>query len=298
MWSSSRLRPLKRAGAHALECCWRLAIRAIAAVARPSADRWSSHGGQSVLIVAPHPDDEAIGCVGTTLLHVDSGDRVCVAIATDGRRSRVIDDPEAMSQQRRREAADAAQLMQIERLEWIGLAEGNWSMSALTHRLIHLIDELLPAIIYAPSRIDFHPEHFKVAHALALALADLEQRGQRAFRVRIYQVQVPLTAFNSNLVADVSALASRCEAILRAYVSQSGSMERAWRLRRYSASWHGIASQAEEFLELSVPQYIALHRAPPAAWPAVFRGMRNSPMSDPLAYLAGTHERRRISATL
>ena len=36
-------------------------------------------------------------------------------------------------------------------------------MPALTHRLIHLIDELLPAIIYAPSRIDFHPEHFKVA---------------------------------------------------------------------------------------------------------------------------------------
>jgi LmbE family N-acetylglucosaminyl deacetylase len=203
-----------------------------------------------------------------------------------------------MSQQRRREAGDAAQLMQIERLEWIGLAEGNWSMSALTHRLIHLIDELLPAIIYAPSRIDFHPEHFKVAHALALALADLEQRGRRASRVRIYPVQVPLTAFISNLVADVSALTSRCEAILRAYVSQSGSMERAWRLRRYSASWHGIASQAEEFLELSVPQYIALHRAPPAAWPAVFRGMRNFPMSDPLAYLAGTHERRRISATL
>jgi LmbE family N-acetylglucosaminyl deacetylase len=292
------LRPLKQASAHALECCWQLAIRAIAVVARPHANRWSSGGGQSVLIVAPHPDDEAIGCVGTTLLHVDSGDNVCVAIATDGRRSKVIDDPGAMSQQRRREAGDAAQLMQIGRLEWIGLAEGDWSIAALTDRLSRLIDDLLPAIIYAPSRIDFHPEHFKVARALALALADLGARGRSAFRVRIYQVQVPLTPFISNLVADISSLTARCEVILRAYVSQSGSMERACRLRRYSASWHGVASQAEEFLELSARQYIALHRAPPAMWPAVFRGMRNFPMTDPLAYLAGTHERRRIGAAL
>jgi hypothetical protein len=111
-------------------------------------------------------------------------------------------------------------------------------------------------------------------------------------------VQVPLTACIANLVADVSPLIARCEAILRVYMSQSGSMERAWRLRRYSASWHGIATQAEEFLELSARQYIALHCAPPAMWPAVFRGMRNFPMTDPLAFLAGMHERRRISATL
>lgn len=249
-----------------------------------------------MLIVAPHPDDEAIGCAGTALLHVRSGDHVCVAIATDGRRSRSIDDPEAMSLQRRREARDAAQLMQVERLEWLGLPEGEWGAAVLAQRLGSLIDEIAPAIIYAPSRIDFHPEHFRVAHALALALgAGCEARPPT---LRIYQVQVPLTPWMSNLVADISAHTIQCEAILRAYVSQAGSMERARRQKRYSARWYGIASQAEEFLELSARQYISMHREPLAQWPAAFRGMRNSPLTDPAAYLAGMRERRRISAML
>jgi LmbE family N-acetylglucosaminyl deacetylase len=291
----SALRPLKLATAHAVERLWGVGFSARARMVRPDAARWTSSGGQKILIVAPHPDDEAIGCVGTMLLHVASGDRVCVAIATDGRRSGAIADPILMSLQRRREAGDAAQLMRLERMEWMGFPEGEWAITALRDSLKDLIDEVMPDIVYAPSRIDFHPEHFKVAHALALALAELPIRSGHDLTVRIYPVQVPLTSLMSNLVADISALIPQCEAVLRAYVSQAGSVQCAYRQRRYSARRHRLAAQAEEFWELSVSEYVALHRSSPRHWPRPFRGLRSFAFTDPLAYLVGSRQRRLLA---
>jgi LmbE family N-acetylglucosaminyl deacetylase len=292
----SALRPAKRALARAAERLWGAGFSACAHLVRADTARWTSAGGQKILIVAPHPDDEAIGCVGTLLLHIASGDHVCVAIATDGRQSTAIADPIQMSVQRRREAGDAAQLMRVERMEWMGFPEGDWNISALRDSLKTLIGEVKPDIVYAPSRIDFHPEHFKVAHALALALAELPTLTPHYPRVRIYQVQVPLTSLMSNLVADISALIPQCDAVLCAYVSQAASMQCAYRQRRYSARRHRLAEQAEEFWELSAGQYVDLHRTSPRDWPRAFRGLRNFAFTDPLAYLVGARQRRLLAA--
>jgi LmbE family N-acetylglucosaminyl deacetylase len=290
----SGLRPLKHALASLIEHAWLLGFSVLALLMRRDARRWSSSGGQQILVVAPHPDDEAIGCAGTVLLHAQSRDRVCIAIATDGGRSRAIADRSQMCRQRRREADQAAMLMQVDRLEWIGLPEGEWNTPELQQALAALIEQIRPDIIYAPSRIDFHPEHLRVAHALALALA--HNQSTRDMRVRIYQIQVPLNPLLTNLVADVSAVKLASEAALRAYVSQAGSIQSAYRQRRYAAAWHGIRGRAEEFHELPVQRYVALHRQPPAQWPQLFRGLRYFPLSDPLAYLAGMTERRKIHA--
>ena len=292
----SALRSGKRASARAFEELWRLGFRATACLMRPEAKRLTPSGRDRVLIVAPHPDDEAIGCVGTVLLHVRSGDRVCIAVATDGRQSKVIADPAAMARQRHREASHASRLMRVERLELIGLAEGEWSIGQLQAPLRALIEEIAPGVIYAPSRIDFHPEHFKVAHALALALAEIGASNANDIRIRVYPVQVPLNPLLSNVVTDISTVLADCAAVLRAYESQAGSIRCAYRQRRYSASLHGIDGHAEEFWELSARHYAALHAETPAGWPNVFRGMRQFPLSDPLAYLVGMNERRRIRA--
>lgn len=288
----SHLRPLKRAASCALECLWSMGFSAFRQIRGSGTKRWASPGGQKVLVIAPHPDDEAIGCAGTIVLHTLAGDTVCIAIATDGRRSRALPDPDQMAAQRRREASNAAASMGVDRLTWLGHPEGDCSPQALKQSFLGLLEEIHPDVIYAPSRIDFHPEHWKVAHALALALGD--SVGTRMPAIRIYQVQVPLTSPVCNLVTDVSGVTPQCEAVLAAYTSQTATIRGTLRQRRYSALVHGFARHAEEFWEISAASYIALHGATPLQWPAVFRGLRQFPLSDPLAFIAGRAERRRL----
>jgi hypothetical protein len=107
-------------------------------------------------------------------------------------------------------------------------------------------------------------------------------------------VQVPLTGILTNLVADISGVIAPSAAAQRAYESQYGSIESVYRRQRYGAGSHRAAGPVEEFWELSAEQYVELHRAPAAEWLRKFRGMRRFAWTDPLAYLRGRSERRRL----
>jgi N-acetylglucosamine malate deacetylase 1 len=287
----TRLRPVKRAAARGVEFFWRPFFTLAGWLRRPSARPWASTGGLHVLIIAPHPDDEAIGCSGTALRHAIAGDRVTVAIATDGRRSAVIPQAESMAQRRKEEATEAARLMRATELQWLGLREGEWATPQLHEALAQLLASVRPDIVYAPSRVDFHPEHHHVAHSLALAL-ESTAAAERPTTLRVYQVQVPLTSILANVVTDLDPVLDASEDVLRAYASQTGSVECAYRRRRYCARLHGLPGAAEEFWELPTRCYVELHREAPSRWRDSYRGLRNFPLTDPLAWLVGRAHRR------
>jgi LmbE family N-acetylglucosaminyl deacetylase len=277
-----------------VEQIWLLGFALAGRVARPAVRAWSSPGGRRVLAVAPHPDDEAIGCGGVLLRHTAAGDQVCIAYITDGRRSRARGlGPDEMARRRRQEAEASARALCAERVAWFGLPEGEWAAEQFQRDMSALISEFAPQIIYAPSRVDFHPEHGRVACALALTLA--ESSPDAGPRVRVYQIQVPLTPALTNLVADISGVIAASAVALHVYLTQRGNIGRALRQRRYAAAFYRCGRQAEEFWELSAAQYIALHMPPEQLPDGLFRGLRFYSFSDPLAYIQGRAERRRIA---
>ena len=289
----ARLRPVKRATGTLLERLWRGGFVLLSKVSPPRARAWHSPGQLRVLVVAPHPDDEAIGCGGTVLRHAAAADQVSIAIATDGRRAGGMRDPVGMSATRHAEAKLATQTLAA-RLEWLGLPEGDWSVEQLREALARLLTDLRPDLVYAPSRVDFHPEHHRVAHALALALDDTAALHRPL--VRVYQIQVPLTGLLVNLVSDLRTVLAPSDAALRAYASQAGTIATIDRRRRYSACRHGLADAAEEFWELPAERYAALHREPPERWQDHYRGLRAFSLTDPLAWWVGRHGRRQLRA--
>ncbi|RMH16029.1 MAG: PIG-L family deacetylase [Acidobacteria bacterium] len=267
---------------------WGLGFAAAGRLLRPRATPWSPAAG-TVLVVAPHPDDEVAGCGATLLAHRAAGDGVVVACLSDGRRSRALGlGPEAMAETRRKEAEAAAAVLGA-RLVWCGLREGEWRREEATAMVAELLRRLRPAVIYAPSAIDFHPEHRRAAQALAAALDD-----DRA-ALRVYPVQVPLTPPVINLACPAGERAGGLAAALAAYRSQLGSLERCLRTRRYMARLYRRDRLLEVFWQLPAATYRRLH--PPGDAPAdpPFRGLRYLALSDPLAFLAGRRARRRLA---
>jgi LmbE family N-acetylglucosaminyl deacetylase len=203
-----------------------------------------------------------------------------------------------MSARRQQEAHQAAQILEVDLWQWFGLPEGTWLADHLTARLQDLLADFKPTPIYAPSRVDFHPEHQRVAHLLAGVFAPYP-----ALSVRVYQIHLPLSATLTNLVVDTSPVADLSRAALLAHTSQSYSVLKSLRLRRYAAHFYGLPQQAEEFWEMPAAHYARLHQrleqpetAQGSLWPtAMFWGLRFHPFSDPLAYLRGQAERRRVA---
>jgi LmbE family N-acetylglucosaminyl deacetylase len=286
MSSDALCRALKKAAFAPAEPLWSLCFALVRLGMRPQPERWASSGGQRVLVVAPHPDDEAIGCAGTLLRHIQAGDEVRVAVVTDGRGSRALGlTSEEMAQRRRAEAETSVQTLGA-RLEWFGLPEGEWQLEQLEAQLHTLIQAWLPHCIYAPSRIDFHPEHFKVAQGLARVLDQIHS----VSTIRVYPVQVPLTPILTNLVAETATVKKETLAVLNAYRTQQVNVPRALRQRRYAAHLYGLKGWAEEFWQMSPQQYVSLHADNVSL--SNFRSLRANPWTDPLAYLEGFSHRK------
>jgi LmbE family N-acetylglucosaminyl deacetylase len=208
---------------------------------------------------------------------------VHLAIVTDGARSRAHGiDGVSMRRIREQEAKRAAARMGVS-CDWLGLHEGDWSDEDGTDAIRQRLRDVAPTIIYAPSNIDYQPEHRRLARTLAALLAD------RAFtpEVRIYAVQVPLTPLLVNLVHDVSDLEPSIEAVWRCYATQLGSVSRTFRLRRYAARFYGAETQVEGFCALPAEIYSSLHRRRPAR----FRALYVRAWLDPLAVMVGSVER-------
>lgn len=288
MWSSAR-----RAADAVLSGLWGAGLAVLGRLAHRPVVRWTGAGGKSVMVVAPHPDDEVAGVGGTLALHRRAHDDVVVVHVTDGCGSRALGlGPEDMAARRRAEAEAGLRVLGVTAWEWLGLREWEWTDAEGVTALTRALAAHSPKVIYAPSRIDFHPEHRRVARALANALAAVPDQ---APAVRIYQVQVPLTRVLVNLVAPIGDVFPECLGAAAEHASQEGSLRACLRLKRYAARSHGLSGGAEEFWEMSAGTYVALHATGPE--PPVreeFRGCRRFSLTDPLAFAFGRGERLRL----
>ena len=136
------------------------------------------------LIVAPHPDDDAIGAGGLIQRAVASGARVRVVFATDGESNpwpqRVMhkkllirkDDRARWGAMRREEALEALARLGVERdaARFLGFPDQNIAILARKgcprfHEAVRaVIDEFQPTLIVSPSSRDLHADHRALAY--------------------------------------------------------------------------------------------------------------------------------------
>jgi LmbE family N-acetylglucosaminyl deacetylase len=180
-----------------------------------------------VLVVCAHPDDEAIGCGGTLRRHVLGGDRITSVFLTSGEAGgHGIEDPGAA---REREAAEAAQVLGIEDLQFWREPDGRLrARRAVVQRLAEELRRTRPSVVYSPHRGDDHPDHRAAARITREAVALAGRRVQ----TRYFEIWSPIEAVED--VVDISDVIEDKLRAIRAYRSQCAVM-------RFDDAFKGLA---------------------------------------------------------
>lgn len=142
--------------------------------------------GESVLVLAPHQDDETIGCGGALALQVRSGKRAFVLLLQDGADGceNVGMSRTQLSALRNAESERAAALLGLEPPRFLGHPDLNAAAPAITAELVRLMTERKVDAVFVPFPLDNHPDHRTTAHLLADALRSV------AWPVRVFCYEV------------------------------------------------------------------------------------------------------------
>lgn len=144
-----------------------------------------------VLVLAPHPDDETLGCGGAIALHAKQGDEVHLIVATDGAGG----DPDGIYrgvdyvQLRREETHEAAAFLGIRSMEFWDYPDGRLAeFQGLSERLERTVSGFRPSILYYPSSIEAHPDH----QALGRIIERMLQNGADGLEALAYEIWTPI----------------------------------------------------------------------------------------------------------
>lgn len=176
---------------------------------------------KKVLIIAPHMDDEVLGCAGTILKHKSHGDKVSVVFIAhriySHRFNKEKNDIE------KNHALRAQLILGYDRSIFLGLPDERLDASVqdVIVPLENTVDKLKPDIVYLPFRGDNHQDHRAVFDAARVVL-----RPSAVSPVKtIYMYEVPSSteqsppmpenAFLPNYYIDITGfLDKKLEAIL------------------------------------------------------------------------------------
>lgn len=190
----------------------------------------------NILVLAPHQDDEAIGCGGVIHQHARSGDKVSTIFLTDGSLGCPGEDPALTVIQREKEALVAATFLGIERPVFWRYPDGTLQSSKeVVERLSQEVLKIRPDFIYVPNREDAHSDHKAV---FEMALDATAMAGTNS-KILEYEVWTPLASYNT-IVDITDAIGVKLQAI-RAHESQVKRVrfdEAAMSLARYRGELH------------------------------------------------------------
>ncbi|OHB24705.1 MAG: hypothetical protein A2X84_14310 [Desulfuromonadaceae bacterium GWC2_58_13] len=147
----------------------------------------------NILVVAAHADDEVLGVGGTILRHIQEGNRVTVAILSEGITSRRATRDEVGMEELERlknDARQAAEILGSPEIRFFDLPDNRFDgldLLDIVKPIESLIEEIQPELVYTHFFGDLNIDHVLTARAVLTACRPLPEASVR----RILAFEVP-----------------------------------------------------------------------------------------------------------
>lgn len=191
---------------------------------------------KSILVFAPHPDDETLGCGGTIANRVMEGYEVEIFFMTDGRSALsqmfgICSDPSPseLVEIRRKESIKATGILGLkeDNLVFLGFIDGSLENDKISaqERAKELIKDKSYSEIYFTSEKDFHPDHQATNSIARNLMGELGSRC-KCYRYLVHSdrmtaFEMALNIYKRNLrYSDISEYLPLKRAALDEYKSQ------------------------------------------------------------------------------
>lgn len=124
-----------------------------------------------VLVFSPHPDDDLIGCGGSIAKHIKQENQVTIVYMTSGDAGSLKYSKEELTKIREEETEEAAKIFGLNDLIFLRNPDGyvEYNKDNLV-KIISVIREKKPNLIYIPHENDSHKDHAKTHELVTEAI--------------------------------------------------------------------------------------------------------------------------------
>ncbi|AOM81491.1 bacillithiol biosynthesis deacetylase BshB2 [Salisediminibacterium beveridgei] len=220
---------------------------------------------QQLLVVLPHPDDEAFGVAGTILAHKAQGNDVTYICLTLGEMGRNMGNPvfanrETLPEVRRQELEEACSRLGIEDLRRFGMRDKTVEFAdqnALVERIFDVMEDVRPSrvITFYPG-FAVHPDHDATGLATALAVKKLPKHERPTVWAIAFKEGSEEIIGEPDNVRDVSAFAEEKLHVIDAHKSQTSGVIEVMKAQYQEGDEEIIRRMTtEQFWTLDVDQF-------------------------------------------
>jgi LmbE family N-acetylglucosaminyl deacetylase len=214
--------------------------------------------GESMLVLAPHQDDETIGCGGALALQVRAKRSACVVMLTDGADGHEelgMTRPE-MTALRNEESRRAAAVIEMEPPVFLSYADLTASSEEAAEALRQIISDRKVDAVFVPFMLDGHADHRKTNYILAAALKKID-RSIRVFGYEVWGLCIPNVIVVIDDVIEDKLAMLRCFDFANKAIDYVQSTQG---LNMYHSRMlgSGVCKYAERFFEIPSSEYIDL----------------------------------------
>jgi LmbE family N-acetylglucosaminyl deacetylase len=177
----------------------------------------------SILAIAPHPDDETLGCGGTLLRMKKRGAKIHWVIGTQMRAPAFSQDQISERAEMIRSVAQAYGFDSVDQLTFPAAELDIQPLGQIVKELGDIVARIQPEIVFIPNRSDIHTDHYAMFCASLSVTKWFRYPSVRS--VFMYEVlsetdfspALPEAAFVPNVFYDISGFLERKMKVMRLY---------------------------------------------------------------------------------